>query len=55
LTRLLIDPEDRIRPEPASEPEPSLFDQVVWWLTVAMFGAVSLVFGAALNLAGLSP
>lgn len=55
LTRLLIDSRDRIKPEPASGPKPSLFDRVAWWLTVAMFGAASLIFGFALKITELLP
>ena len=54
LTQLLEPP--RGTPgAPSDDRKPSLFDRVLWWLSVAMFGAVSLVFGAALKIAGLWP
>jgi hypothetical protein len=55
LTRLLVDPKERIREAPVGEPRPSLLDRLQWWLTVATFEAISLIFGAALRIAKLWP
>ena len=55
LTQLLIDPNEWIARASADNPKPSLFERVLWWFQVAMFGAVSLIFGAALKIAGLWP
>ena len=55
LTQLLIDPKERIKPEPVGDPKPSLFDGALWWLSVAISGAIALIFGAALKIAELWP
>jgi hypothetical protein len=55
LTRLLVDPKEPIREAPVGEPRLSLLDRLRWWLTVATFEAISLVFGAALKITKLWP
>jgi hypothetical protein len=55
LTRLLVDPKERIRVAPLSDPKPSLLDRLQWWLTVATFEAISLIFSTALKIAKLWP
>jgi hypothetical protein len=55
LTRLLVDRKERIREAPVGDPKPSLLERLQWWLTVATFGAISLLFSAALKIAKLWP
>ena len=53
LTQLLIDPKERFPRASAGDAKPSLFERVLWWFKVVLFGAITLIFGAALRLAGL--
>ncbi|MHB2210907.1 hypothetical protein [Methylobacterium sp. CM6257] len=52
LTRLLTDPKEqiqRVTPSLASDPRPRLFDRVLWWFNIVMFGAAALIFSATLT------
>ena len=53
LTRLLLDPKSTTREAPADDLKPGLVERAQWWFDVALFGAVSLIYGAALKIAGL--
>lgn len=55
LTQLLIDPKERPPRASVDDAKPSLLERALWWVKVALFGAISLIFGAVLRLAGLWP
>lgn len=47
LTRLLIDPNNRIKPADgplAGSPKPTLLNRVLWWFSVTMFVAAAFIF-----------
>jgi hypothetical protein len=55
LTRLLIDPEKQFPRASVDDANPSAFERMLWWVKVATFDAISVIFGAALKIAGMWP
>ena len=49
LTQLLSDPWLAIQDAPAADLKPSLYDKMLRWFSVAMFGAAAVITGAALT------